>query len=434
MKRLGQHPTRILAIFAVTALVTNATIAFAEAASRGVSFAAPALVETPSPEPSPTLTASASPTASPSAEPTASSAPATSPTPSDPAPSPTPAPTPTVTPSPVPSAAPQPALALSVQGNSLLDSSGRVVHIHGVNYAGTEYACIQGSGIFGGPTDSAAIRAIASWRVNAVRVPMNEDCWLAINDSPPAYSGANYQQALVNYVNLLNQNGLYAILDLHWNAPGATKATSQQAMADRDHSVTFWSQVASTFKGNNRVIFEAYNEPHPDSQRDSVAAWTCWRDGGTCAGVTFEAAGMQEIVSAIRATGATNVIALGGVGWSNTLTQWLTYKPADPLNNLVAAWHVYSWNGCSNVTCFNNTVAPVAAAVPVIATEIGTDTCNAPFMDTLMNWLDAKRIGYTAWVWDTWGTACSSIGLISTWSGTPTTYGQIYKAHLALLP
>src|SRR6266550_1621215 len=310
MKRLGQHPTRILAIFAVTALVTNATIAFAEAASRGVSFAAPALVETPSPEPSPTLTASASPTASPSAEPTASSAPATSPTPSDPAPSPTPAPTPTVTPSPVPSAAPQPALALSVQGNSLLDSSGRAVHIHGVNYAGTEYACIQGSGIFGGPTDSAAIRAIASWRVNAVRVPMNEDCWLAINDSPPAYSGANYQQALVNYVNLLNQNGLYAILDLHWNAPGATKATSQQAMADRDHSVTFWSQVASTFKGNNRVIFEAYNEPHPDSQRDSVAAWTCWRDGGTCAGVTFEAAGMQEIVSAIRATGATNVIAL----------------------------------------------------------------------------------------------------------------------------
>ena len=307
-----------------------------------------------------------------------------------------------------------------MQGNALLDSSGRVVQIHGVNYAGTEYACIQGSGIFGGPTDSAAIRAIASWRVNAVRVPMNEDCWLAINGIPAAYSGANYKQALVNYVNLLNQNGLYAILDLHWNAPGTTKATSQQAMADRDHSVTFWSQVASTFKGNNRVIFEAYNEPHPD--------------GGTCAGVTFEAAGMQEIVSAIRATGATNVIALGGVGWSNTLTQWLTYKPADPLNNLVAAWHVYSWNGCSNVTCFNNTVAPVAAAVPVIATEIGTDTCNAPFMDTLMNWLDTKRIGYTAWVWDTWGTACSSIGLISTWSGTPTTYGQIYKAHLALLP
>ena len=306
--------------------------------------------------------------------------------------------------------------------------------IYGVNYAATVYPCIQGWGIFAGPSDATMVAAIRSWRVNAVRLPLNEDCWLAINDSPAATSGAIYQQAVVDFVNLLNQNGVYAILDLHWNAPGTTKATGQQAMPDRDHSVTFWSQVAATFKGNNRVIFEPYNEPHPDSQRDTVAAWTCWRDGGTCAGVTFEAAGMQEIVSAIRATGATNVITLGGVGWANTLTQWLTYKPNDPLNNLAASWHVYSWNGCSTITCFNQTVAPVAARVPVIATEIGTDTCNATFMNMLMNWLDAARIGYTAWTWDPWGAACSSIALIADWSGTPTQYGQIYKTHLALLP
>src|SRR5437899_9521636 len=105
-------------------------------------------------------------------------------------------------------------------------------------------------------------------------------------------------------------------------------------MPDLDHSVTFWSQVASAFRGNDAVIFDLFNEPWPDSQRDSVAAWTCWRDGGTCPGVSFQTVGMQTLVNTVRGAGATNVIALGGVQYSNTLTQWLAYKPNDPLGRL----------------------------------------------------------------------------------------------------
>src|SRR2546429_5816305 len=56
-------------------------------------------------------------------------------------------------------------------------------------------------------------------------------------------------------------------------------------------------------KGNDAVLLEPYNEPYPDSNSDTVAAWTCWRDGGTCRGQSFQAAGMQELVNAIRATG-----------------------------------------------------------------------------------------------------------------------------------
>jgi hypothetical protein len=51
-----------------------------------------------------------------------------------------------------------------------------------------------------------------------------------------------------------------------------------------------------------------------------------------------------------------------------------------------------------------------------------------------MNFLDARQQGYLAWTWTTWGTACSSITLISDYSGTPTQLGQIYKSHLATLP
>jgi endoglucanase len=89
---------------------------------------------------------------------------------------------------------------LRVSGNELLDGNNDVVHLHGVNRSGTEYACVQGWGIFDGPNDAASIRAIASWNVNIVRVLLNEDCWLDINGIAPQYAGANYRKAILDYV------------------------------------------------------------------------------------------------------------------------------------------------------------------------------------------------------------------------------------------
>src|SRR5213082_1383563 len=83
-------------------------------------------------------------------------------------------------------------LSIGVSGNHLVNASGQAIRLLGVNRSGTEYACIQGWGIFDGPNDATSVRAIASWRTNAVRVPLNEDCWLAINGAPAAYSGTAY--------------------------------------------------------------------------------------------------------------------------------------------------------------------------------------------------------------------------------------------------
>jgi hypothetical protein len=329
---------------------------------------------------------------------------------------------------------PTPASPLHVAGNQLIDAAGRPVLLHGVNHSGTEFACVQGWGMFDGPSDNAFAAAIRSWRANAVRVPLNEDCWLGINGVAPAYSGAAYQGAIRDYVNLLTQNGLYPILDLHWSAPGTTLATGQSPMPDADHSATFWSQVAQTFKDNGAVIFDLFNEPWPDYQQDSVAAWTCWRDGGTCPSIAYATVGMQALVDTVRATGAANVIALGGVSYSNALGSWLAYKPNDPLGNLAASWHVYNFNVCSSTPCFDATAAPVAAQVPLITMEIATNSCDATFFNGLMSWLDAHNASYLAWVWNVWGTACFPKSLISNYDGTPTTYGQLYRTHLLGLP
>src|ERR1700716_3818699 len=122
---------------------------------------------------------------------------------------------------------PTPAPAVRVQGNGLVDSAGRPVRLRGVNRSGAEYACAQGWGIFDGPSDSASVSAIASWRTNVVRVPLNETCWLGINGVTAAYSGASYQNAIADFVALLNRNGLVVILDLHWTAADTAKALAQ---------------------------------------------------------------------------------------------------------------------------------------------------------------------------------------------------------------
>jgi len=316
------------------------------------------------------------------------------------------------------------ALALRVQGNALVDANGAPVRLLGVNRSGTEYACSQGWGIFDGPSDAASIAAIASWHTNAVRIPLNEDCWLAINGVSASYGGANYRAAVGAYVSALHAAGLAAILDLHWNAPGTTLASGQQVMADADHSPAFWSSVATYFRADPAVAFDLYNEPHDIS-------WPCWRDGCVTSG-GWQAAGMQSLVSAVRSTGATQPVLLGGLGWSSDLSSWLTYRPTDPANQEVASFHVYNFSGCSTASCWTAQVAPVAASVPVVTGEIGENDCASSFIATYMAWADAHGVSYLGWTWDTWN--CSSgPALITAYDGSATAYGAGYRDHLAAL-
>jgi hypothetical protein len=275
-----------------------------------------------------------------------------------------------------------------------------------------------------------------TWAINTIRVPLNEDCWLGINGVKPEYGGASYRFALGEYVGMLRAHGMYVIVDLHLNAPGATLAKSQQPMADADHSIDFWTSVARAFKGDLGVVLDLYNEPNIDGGRASVASWDCWLKG--CSNTSWtgfagaaNTAGMQQMLDAVRAAGAKNVVLVNGLGSGEYLGDpWLSHEPKDPLKNIAAGHHNYGFNsGCNTPGCWQYTVANVAAKVPVIVGELGENDCSHTYVDAFFNWADPVGISYIGWTWNPWD--CNSgPALIKDFQGTPTGFGQGFKAHL----
>jgi endoglucanase len=311
---------------------------------------------------------------------------------------------------------------LHVVDNQLVDRHGQAVRLLGVNRSGAEYACVQGHAPLAGPVGRQAIAAMTAWKINAVRVPLNEHCWLGINGAPAGYTKAHYRATIKRYVARLHRAGLYVVLDLHWNAPAGERANGQRPMADLDHAPAFWRSVARAFRHDHALAFDLYNEPHD-------IGWKCWRDGCTLP-EGWRTAGMQTLVGAVRSTGAMQPVIATGIGWGSDLSSWLEYRPRDPRQQLVAGIHMFDFSDCAARSCWEKTFGAVAQHVPVVATELG-ERCSARFMKRFMDFADAAGVSYLGWSWNPFG--CGGPALIESWSGRPSEPGRQLRARLSQL-
>jgi endoglucanase len=385
---------------------------------------------------------------------------------------------------------------LHVAGDHFADTDGRTVRLFPVHFGTGEYTCVQAihdpsrrDGIFSGPTTGTPLSPVRSWGANAVRVSLNEQCWLGVNPvrrgGPPSYGivpltgraarlagarlRARYRAGVRRVVERAHRARLAVILDLHWSAAGDAIAFAQWPLPDRQHSIPFWRSVARTFRADRAVMFELFNEP--TRIPPSALTWRCLRDGcrvpNACADCdpaidadtrgcgprcptphrprgSYRSAGTQELVDTIRATGARQPILVPGRFYDNDLGRWLQYRPSDPLGQIAATFHVYENLPCANEACWTREVAPVAARVPVVTTEFGatmegrTEPCPgvASFDERFMTWADAHGVAYGGFRWRAdfahFPRPQCSHDLLASYDGTPR-YGQgrAFHDHLA---
>jgi endoglucanase len=359
------------------------------------------------------------------------------------------------------------ALAIRVEGSRFIDASGNAVQLRGVNYSGFEFTAIGGwspddpSGAQAGQAYGPKWSAIKNWKANVVRIPLNEASWLGysctdasgvVHDPDP---GHNYQATVKAQVQQAIDAGLYVIIDLHWTAPGTMCPMLQTQMADADHSLDFWTSVASYYRNTPAVIFELFNEPFLNFEF-SGDPWSYMMKGtgGSFSGypassssgvwkdvkANWAIASYQQMIDAVRATGATNVVLVGTVSYTQDLSGWLANRPSDPLSQMAATWHAYPTFGATYGSAayaqpnfapqvYSDAQAILAAGIPLLITETGDRNANgtvgAPLVSNVTSWANQYGVGVLGWTWDVWGETDNV--LIKDVDGTPTDgYGQLF--------
>jgi hypothetical protein len=288
-------------------------------------------------------------------------------------------------------------------GSSIYTAAGVKHAFHGLDRPSLEWSDS------GENLSESDYQTMATWGANVVRIALNQTFWL---------QGGGYPETIDQQVQWAEAAGMDVILDLHWSDRAQGAQAAQQRMAD-ENSRTFWTQVAEKYKGDGRVQFELYNEPHDVS-------WDVWLNGGP-SGDGFTVVGMQALYDAVRATGAHNLVIAGGLDHAYDLKG----VPSHRLKgyNIAYASHPYDFPN-KQPADWRGDWGFLASTDPVIVTEFGTinGNCDTAYYSQLIQYADSVGASWTAWAW--YVADCRFPSLITDWNGNPTAAGAVVKAAL----
>ncbi len=326
-----------------------------------------------------------------------------------------------------------------VSGNTIYDSNNKPHLFRGVDRPSLEWQP-TGQALSGSNGIPASdFTNMAAWNANVVRLSLNQDFWLdgAALITTMGSTATAYQATVQAAVTNAEAAGLDVILDLHWSDQGNLGVTTkcalndtagcsgQQPMADAN-SIPFWTQVATMFKGDGRVLFELYNEPNNITPQ-------VWLSGGTPSAGNYQAVGMQTLYNTVRATGALNLVLIGGTTWAYDLTPVIDGMGVMG-TNIVYVTHPYGQNANAiNSTLWGEYFAPATTLVPVMATEFGDTTeCAGTYDQTIIPYFASHNMSWSAYAW--WSaTTCNPLPTLL--SGLPATAsGAGHVVCMALNP
>ena len=265
-------------------------------------------------------------------------------------------------------AALKPVDELHVDANQLKTAGGKVVVLQGVCIDSLEWSA-TGENIL----QSVAF-AIDQWSANVIRLPINDDFWFG-HSAQQHDGGTHYRELIDAAVEAAGARGAHLALDLHrFGVP--TEACR-----------VFWKDAAEHFKNNPVVLFELMNEPHS-------VTWEIWRNGGELGAQKNKdvnaaenkekttaqvAVGMQNMLDAVRATGARNICIAGGLDWGYDLSgvvDGFALKDVAGGNGVIYSSHVYPWK-----SDWQNKFLKAAEIFPLFIGEVGCTPAPMPWQN-----------------------------------------------------
>jgi endoglucanase len=298
---------------------------------------------------------------------------------------------------------------------------------------------------------------IRRWGANTVRIELAQYFWLPSS----RFYDPTYQQRVDRVIGQAREAGLEVIVALQHSDrgdpgyPGDAYVTNMhQPMADVNHSIPFWKEVAARYKNDGGILFELYGEPFPLGGKGGFSNWDLWLNGGMHPAdkvyeprAPFQAAGMQQLYDAVRSTGAHNMVLVSGTQWG----YYLDGVPSHRVNGYNIAYATHPWDYVNPNTGerarqpaeWDQAWAFLAATDPVLITEFGGYDCTTPYTEAVLDKADQLGLSWIAWAWVAPSSKtskrqegrndpiCEFPMLITDWEGTPSRVGQVVKDRLA---
>ncbi len=288
--------------------------------------------------------------------------------------------------------------AIKAKGNRLVTIDGeKEVWLQGVNVPSLEWS------VTGEQVHKSVVVGLDEWKGNVIRLPVKHDYWFGRKGQTDG--GAAYRAIIDQCITLAANRGAYLVLDLHvYRAP-------------KDEYLEFWTDAATRYKNHPAVIFDLMNEPFDTS-------WEVWRNGGfvgekltpdqaaflsaedKAKAQGFQSPGMQKMLDTVRATGAKNMVLVGGLDYAYRLDGIMEGYGLDDPNGqgIIYACHIYPWKSQWQKMLLN-----AAAKYPILLGEVGADAKKMTFMPleqqedwetwtpAILGLIQQHKLNWTAW-------------------------------------
>ncbi|OCT15139.1 hypothetical protein A8709_13605 [Paenibacillus pectinilyticus] len=273
-----------------------------------------------------------------------------------------------------------------VNGTTINDPNGNEFIVKGVNVNGPRWP-------YSRETTQDATLISNVWQFNTVRIntfPRMAQHGVANNLDMNAIVNAFTAKGVVSMIENHDIYGTWAESSVTYDGSG-NRIPSVQEMKD------WWVNIANTYKNNPYVWFNIANEPGLGSysNADSITKWKNFHD---------------DIIGAIRATGAQNIIVvdehnwgqangyLGGNSDSAIISQGAYLK--NKYANIIFSLHPYdNWsNGATRLSNYMTQAHNQNLAV-IIGEYGGSNASTALAMEAVLNVAIPNHIGRVAWHW-----------------------------------